>query len=258
MATQARLHPGQDAAMDWSSLRLDHARALLRQAGVVLPPPQQPPTAHDVQAVLDALCELSEHDALTGLPNRRAFEARAAQELDRASRAGETPLLLMVDLDHFKRINDEHGHPAGDAVLRAAADTLRSTVRPMDTVARLGGEEFVVLLPNVTPARAQALAERLRAALQRTVTVPDGRSVAVSASVGGAFAPPWVRTTLAHWLERADRQLYEAKRAGRNRVMIEPLRHDEVSAEEKDMLYGLLGGPAPIIAGAEQAEPDVT
>lgn len=245
--------------MDFATLQLDQARALLRQAGMVLPPSQEPPTLQELQAIVDGLCLLSQRDALTGLPNRRAFEARARQELDRATRAGETPLLLIVDLDHFKSINDRHGHAAGDAVLRSVAQTLSRTVRPMDTVARLGGEEFAVLLPHVSPPRAMALAERLRDAVARQpVVLPDGTRLSVSASLGGALAAPWVRTTLEHWMERADRQLYAAKHAGRNRVSLEPAAHTEVSAEEKQWLLGLGGEDGRIIADAAEAEPDVT
>ncbi|MCS6811830.1 MAG: GGDEF domain-containing protein [Tepidimonas sp.] len=245
--------------MNGSRLRLDHARALLRRAGLVLPSADDPPSEEELQAIIDGLCLLSERDALTGLPNRRAFEARALQELDRASRAGETPLLLMVDLDHFKAINDRYGHGAGDVVLRAVAQALQAAVRPMDTVARLGGEEFGVLLPNVTPARADLLAERLRAAVARDpVVLPDGTRLPVSASLGGALAAPWVRTTLTHWMERADRQLYEAKRAGRDRVRIEPVAQAEVSADEKNWLLGLGGGDDRMMAAAAEAEPDVT
>ena len=245
--------------MNSDDLRLDHARALLRQAGFALPEAHDPPTIRELQALIDGLCQLSQRDALTGLPNRRGFEIGAQQELDRAIRSGETPLLLILDLDHFKRINDQHGHGAGDAVLRAVAQALRRAVRPMDTVARLGGEEFAVLLPNVSPPLAEALADRLRQAVAaQPVQLPDGSWLPVTASVGGALAAPWVRTTLAHWLERADRQLYEAKRAGRNCVRLEPWIHTEVSAEEKNWLLGLAGEDGRIIGDAAEAESDVT
>ena len=109
--------------MSLPTLRLDHARALLRQAGVALPEPGAGAGAAELQAIIDALCELSERDPLTGLPNRRAFMARLAQELDRSSRSGEVALLLMLDIDHFKAVNDRYGHLAGDAVIRTVADT---------------------------------------------------------------------------------------------------------------------------------------
>ena len=152
--------------MQHDQLRLDHARTLLQQAGVALSVPEGAPPEVELQAIIDALCELSERDALTGLPNRRAFLARVTQELDRSARAGETALLVMIDIDHFKSVNDRHGHAAGDAVLRAVAHALQSAVRPMDTVARLGGEEFGVVFPNCAPSAGAALAERLRRPVQ--------------------------------------------------------------------------------------------
>jgi len=218
-------------------LRLDHARALLARAGVLLPPADDPA---EVQVIIDALCELSERDALTGLPNRRAFLARVAQELDRSTRSGESSLLLMFDIDHFKGVNDEHGHLAGDAVIRAVGATLREHVRPMDTVARLGGEEFGVLLPQCSVGAGAVLADRLRQAVQAaTIELPNVKTaLRVTVSVGGAHSPPWVRSSVEYWLERADRQLYRAKRQGRNRVCIEPVVMSDVSAEEKQLLFG--------------------
>ena len=104
------------------SLRLDVALQLLQQSGLALPDTRQSDPAGWLQAVLDGLCELSSRDALTGLANRRQFELAMAREIDRVARAGEPALVLMIDIDHFKRVNDTHGHPAGDEVLRAIAD----------------------------------------------------------------------------------------------------------------------------------------
>ncbi|MDT7929834.1 GGDEF domain-containing protein [Tepidimonas sp.] len=239
--------------MQHDQLRLDHARTLLQQAGVALSVPEGAPPEVELQAIIDALCELSERDALTGLPNRRAFLARVTQELDRSARTGETALLVMIDIDHFKSVNDRHGHAAGDAVLRAVAHALQSAVRPMDTVARLGGEEFGVLLPNCAPSAGTALAERLRRTVQESpVVLPDGvTTIHVTISAGGAYSPAWVRSSAEHWLERADRQLYLAKRQGRNCVLIEPVAHTEVSAEEKHLLFGWHDADGLIIDSAK-------
>lgn len=239
--------------MDPHALRLDHARALLRQAGMPLPEPGEVPAEAEVQAIIDGLCELSERDPLTGLPNRRAFLTRLMQELDRSSRSGESALLLMLDIDHFKTVNDRYGHLAGDAVIRAVAEALQEQIRPMDTVGRLGGEEFGVVFPNCGPASGAALAERLRRAVEGcTIPLPDGTAaLRVTVSAGGAYSPAWVRSSVEHWLERADRQLYEAKRQGRNRVLIEAAPLSEVSAEEKDLLFAWHGADGLIIDPAD-------
>lgn len=236
---RVELIPRAANAMELAHLRLDHARALLSQAGMGVPGADERLDEAAVQRIIDGLCELSQRDHLTGLTNRRAFLVRLAQELDRSSRSGESALLLMVDIDHFKAVNDRYGHLAGDAVIRAVASTLVAQVRPMDTVGRMGGEEFAVVFPNCTPNAGSVLAERIRRAVESTqVLLPDGLThLAVTVSAGGAYSPAWVRSSTEHWLERADRQLYEAKHHGRNRVHIEPVPLSEVSAEEKDMLF---------------------
>jgi diguanylate cyclase (GGDEF)-like protein len=190
--------------------------------------------------VLDALCDLSSRDALTGLSNRRALQVSVAREIDRVARAGEPALLLIADIDHFKNVNDRHGHGAGDLVLKHVANVLKDSVRPMDTVARVGGEEFAMVLPNCSPAFGQAVAERIRRRVAgQGVVLGTGLSdVTATVSIGGAYAPQWVRSSADLWQERADAQLYRAKAQGRNRVCIEPTEVSVVSAEEKGLLFG--------------------
>jgi len=217
-----------------SGLRLDAALQLLLQSGRELPGRDDPAW---LQAVLDALCDLSSRDALTGLANRRQFDLALAREIDRVARAGEPVLLLMVDIDHFKRVNDVHGHLVGDRVIQAVASRLTECVRPMDTVARYGGEEFAIILPNCPPTFGHAVAERIRGSIeQQPATTEAGVPIRVTISLGAAFAPQWVRSTVPLWLARADRQLYRAKAGGRNRTCLEQMPDSQVSAEEKSLL----------------------
>ena len=211
---------------------------MLQQSGHALPDPRAGRDAW-LQAVIDGLCELSSRDPLTGLANRRHFELTLASEVDRVARAGEPALVLMIDIDHFKRVNDAHGHQAGDLVLKAVAAALSECVRPMDTVARFGGEEFAMILPNCAPSYGQAVAERIRTHVSaRAIAIGNGDQVAVTVSIGGAFAPQWVRSSALLWVDRADQQLYRAKSEGRNRACLEQPTVSLVSAEEKGLLFG--------------------
>lgn len=211
---------------------------LLQQAGAMLPD-AEPHGKAWLQAVLDALCDLSSKDALTHLDNRRSFEMALSREVDRVARSGEPALLLVLDIDHFKSVNDTHGHAAGDLVIQAVAKALMQTVRPMDTVARVGGEEFAIILPNCPATFGVTVAERIRETVE-SLRIPVGptQSLHVTISLGGAFAPQWVRSSALLWMERADRQLYRAKAEGRNRACLEQPPVSLVSAEEKGMLFG--------------------
>jgi diguanylate cyclase len=232
-------HPTDPSADDQHALHLDAALQLLDQSGHRLPDLRQAGKALWLQAVIDGLCELSSRDPLTGLANRRHFELMLAGEVDRVARAGEPALVLMIDIDHFKQVNDAHGHPAGDEVLKHVARALQECIRPMDTVARFGGEEFAMILPNCAPSFAQAVAERIRIRVESmTIPISPGETVRVTVSLGGAFAPQWVRSSSLLWVERADQQLYRAKSEGRNRACLEQPMVSHVSAEEKGLLFG--------------------
>lgn len=163
---------------------------------------------HRVQA---RLAHQATHDELTGLPNRHLVVDRLHQAVTRRRRGLDPLTVLFVDLDDFKDVNDEHGHAAGDQVLRQVADRLASVVRPNDTLARLGGDEFVVVLEGLDEAGADLLVERIRRVLAVPMAVSDqDRPVTVAASIGVAAAGP--DETAADLLARADAAMYEAKR----------------------------------------------
>ena len=232
--------------VDLRELKLDDARALLEHSAQTLPDPAASATSY-LQAVINKLGELSLKDPLTGLANRRYFQNVLMREIEMVARSGEPALLLMLDIDHFKNVNDTHGHPVGDVVLQSVAKALASCVRPMDTVARFGGEEFVIILPSCQGLYGQQVAERIRETVGAlALPVPTGEHLKVTISIGGAYAPRWVRSTPELWLDRADIELYRAKTGGRNRVCIEPQPMLAVSAEEKNLLFGplSLGDPA--------------
>lgn len=157
-------------------------------------------------------------DGLTGLTNHRTFQQRFADMLERAARHNHRVALLLCDVDHFKKVNDNYGHPIGDEVLRRVARVLQEVPRKIDIPARYGGEEFAVLLDNVDLAQAKQVAERIRIEISRVVVESDKGSLSVTESIGIAAFPDdgSDRATL---IERADLALYHAKHTGRNRVV---------------------------------------
>ncbi len=163
-------------------------------------------------------------DVLTGWHNRRYLQTRLREELARSRRDGSTLTLLLIDIDHFKRVNDNHGHMAGDRVLAEVAQRIESRIRASDVAARYGGEEFVLLLPDTGPDAARSLADRLRAGVaERPVALADGTELALTISAGLAAVAPTrqdedLKILADSLLARADVALYEAKSAGRDRV----------------------------------------
>lgn len=200
---------GDDAGQDLKAGVLRFAVNAAEQIALTLANIQLRQTLH-TQAI---------QDPLTGLYNRRFFTDALERELRRSARRDTPMSLLMIDLDHFKRVNDESGHEAGDRMLQAVAEMLRGEVRAEDVIARYGGEEFMVLLPETDLVSAKVLAERLRQAFKHLEVHHRGRSLGhLTLSVGVAARSPRT-TTGEHIVEAADAALYRAKREGRDRVV---------------------------------------
>ncbi|MET0261988.1 MAG: GGDEF domain-containing protein [Rariglobus sp.] len=171
-------------------------------------------------AALRELRLLATRDSLTNLLNRRAFDALLAEEVDRARRLGHPLALVVLDLDHFKTINDTHGHPAGDAVLAVVARVFESEVRTIDRVARIGGEEFAVLLMETTASEGLLVAKRLVESVRaRQVPLGNGHSLGVTISAGVAALPTYGEAE-TELMAAADKALYAAKHQGRNRAVL--------------------------------------
>jgi diguanylate cyclase (GGDEF)-like protein len=160
---------------------------------------------------------LARIDVLTGVANRRYFEEVAVLEFARSRRYRQPLAMILLDIDFFKRINDGHGHAAGDAVIRAVADIAHETVREVDFVARIGGEEFAILLPGIGRAQAMVTAERLRECIAGRALEHDGMPLAFTASFGVAELEP-DDVEFENLLRRTDQAMYVAKQAGRDRV----------------------------------------
>jgi diguanylate cyclase (GGDEF)-like protein/PAS domain S-box-containing protein len=160
---------------------------------------------------------LASTDALTGLPNRPAFMGRAENEFSRAMRYKRPLSIVMIDVDHFKSINDHYGHAVGDHVLTNIGHILGDTLRDSDVLARIGGEEFVLLLPDTPEANAEFVAERMRSRLASTTIKLKELELEVTASFGVAAIHP-ADDELEKMLNRADQAMYEAKNNGRNQV----------------------------------------
>ena len=161
--------------------------------------------------------EFARIDPMTGLHNRRWLEEMYTREINRSNTGNFSLIAYMIDVDHFKRVNDTYGHLAGDQVLISVARTLVRSLRPSDMPVRYGGEEFTVFLPGTTTENAKVIAERIRNNMENmSVVLPDGNVIPVTVSIG--FAERVAGDTVASLIERADQAVYQAKENGRNRV----------------------------------------
>ena len=196
---------------------LDFAQAVITAAVAVI---QRAQMVESTMADNARLEQLAQTDPLTQLLNRRALTERISAEMERALRYDSTLALLMIDLDHFKRVNDSYGHLVGDDVLRDVGQLLLETIRGSDIVARYGGEEFLLLLPETDDTGAEAFADRIRSAveLHPFSSGEEGKPLRLTASIGVAVYPAARIESVEDLLARADAALYRAKADGRNRV----------------------------------------
>jgi two-component system, cell cycle response regulator len=171
----------------------------------------------------EALHFQATHDGLTGLWNRAAIFDLLHREFQVAARSALIAGVMMLDVDHFKRVNDSYGHPAGDAVLREVARRAQLAVRDYDLVGRYGGEEFLIILPDCAPDQLQSCAERIRQAVAGQPVTSDDSSISITVSIGTAILDP-LSTNEKDALAAADTALYHAKNSGRNRVVSLDLR----------------------------------
>jgi two-component system cell cycle response regulator len=177
-------------------------------------------TIRELEESKKALAELATTDALTQLKNRRLFYTQAEQNLADCRRNERDMSVLVLDIDHFKKVNDTYGHHTGDEVLIRVAKLLSRMVRAVDTVARFGGEEFAVLMPETNKLGAAVLGERIRSVIEKEHIVVDGQTIAVTASLGIATLAAEQVESIDQLLSIADRRLYLAKNGGRNRICI--------------------------------------
>ena len=188
-------------------------RARLRVAGRILS------LQHNLIQAHEELRFQAEHDVLTGIWNRGALMDLLKRELERSLRSQSGPAVMMLDVDHFKQINDTYGHLTGDAVLREVAHRITRVVRPYDLVGRYGGEEFVLVLPNCDLGQSYKSAERVRLAIASDPIPAFGSEILVTASIGATVAASSA-ITATELLAAADSALYQAKHAGRNRTVV--------------------------------------
>ena len=196
-----------------------------------------------LKAQVEELSELVRTDPLTGLFNFRHFNQSLSHEMERTGRTGDSTILIMVDLDHFKHVNDRWGHETGNQALQLAARLMTESVRKLDVCCRYGGEEFAVILPMTDLVTGTLVAERIRKAIDDAVLEVNGEDIGLTASLGVAAFSSYQREQPEHFVERADQYLYDAKQAGRNQVChehIESMKTDSsVSMDEKAALFGL-------------------
>lgn len=203
---------------------------------------QLAPQLDALKQEVNQLAELVKTDVLTGLHNYRYFKESIHQEIERSQRTGLPTTLIMLDADHFKRVNDNWGHEIGNQALKLIADCIRNNVRKLDIACRYGGEEFAIILPSSDIGIAKQVAERVREAVEQTELVagsPEER-VPLTISLGISSYPGHLRDTWNQLVERTDAELYRAKQSGRNCICYSSdAPEQQVSDDEKSALFDI-------------------
>lgn len=226
-------------AEDRKQLNLTAALRIMQNAGLPDPRLQSNDPDAQIQLIIDALCELSTHDGLTGLVNASFFHAILSREVNRSLRTGRTCGLMVIDIDHFKQVNDTYGHAAGDRVLQAVAEQMRISKRSMDTAARIGGEEFAIILPECAPEDAISAAKRIHSHLNPLMLKMDENILSLTTSAGLVWTNPNILISSADLVAEADEEMYRAKWAGRQRLCYKEPESTMVSREEQTALMNL-------------------
>lgn len=191
----------------------------------------------DMKKILANLCQLTIEDSLTGLYNRRYFNQVIQNEIERNYRDHRSLALAIIDIDHFKSINDNWGHDGGDKVLKDISRIMKSNIRQSDTLARIGGEEFAVIMPNIRQHLAREVMERLRLDIENSAMYVDDNKLRITVSIGTAVTEPNQMMTADELYNKSDQMLYQAKNSGRNKVVIHgtPL-NAQLSPSEREAL----------------------
>jgi diguanylate cyclase len=217
-------------------LNLTTALRILQNAGRPDPRDANGDPDTQIQSIIDALCDVSIHDGLTGLVNATFFHAVLTREIERSVRTGRTCGLIVIDIDHFKSINDTYGHSTGDKVIQAVAAELRRSMRGMDTAARIGGEEFAVILPECAPEDAVHAATRIHSVLNPITVSLEENSLKLTTSAGLVWTNPSRPVTSGALLTEADQEMYRAKRSGRGRLCYAYADSTLISQQERSAL----------------------
>lgn len=235
----------QGGVVWWQDLELDEAFSAIGlnssqiDALIAADPQDRTPV---LQRVIDELSRATLEDVLTGVYNRRYFERSLAAELERSRRDQRPCGLVLLDIDHFKSFNDQHGHEVGDLVLKSVAHEIRQALRSTDTLSRVGGEEFAIIVPNTFQLDAGFLAERVRKNVEVLCIIHQGIPLRVTISIGVAINDPREAILLDELYRRADEALYQAKHGGRNCVRFNVSQSEQASSavtvDERNELLG--------------------